>query len=158
MSIVTRAVLAKAFPNNPRLISEIEALDELLGQVGDVSSSNSDAVSELQTILQGGEAFEPAAAILSAIAALPNRIGAIEVTADDQADIRPIDSQDPASLLSRGAAYTVLVGIGGSGTTAQRPTPPASAFALYFDTTLAAGGKPIFWNGTGWVDSTGTAV
>lgn len=29
----------------------------------------------------------------------------------------------------------------------------------YFDTTLASGrGKPITWNGTGWVDATGTYV
>lgn len=29
----------------------------------------------------------------------------------------------------------------------------------FFDTSLASGrGKPIIWNGTGWVDSTGTYV
>ncbi len=29
----------------------------------------------------------------------------------------------------------------------------------FFDTTLASGrGKPIYWNGTGWVDATGTYV
>ncbi len=29
----------------------------------------------------------------------------------------------------------------------------------FFDTTLASGrGAPIYWNGTGWVDATGTYV
>ena len=46
------------------------------------------------------------------------------------------------------------------GTTAQRP---ASLTAneigiMYLDTTLAAAGKPIWWTGTVWVDSTGVSV
>lgn len=45
------------------------------------------------------------------------------------------------------------------GTTAQRPSLGAQdAGKMYFDTTLAAAGKPIFWTGTQWVDSTGAAV
>jgi hypothetical protein len=35
---------------------------------------------------------------------------------------------------------------------------PDDAGCLYFDTTLAAAGKPIWWTGTAWVDATGTAV
>lgn len=45
-----------------------------------------------------------------------------------------------------------------SGTTAQRPTPGRNDFFVYFDTTLAAAGKPIFWTGTQWVDATGAVV
>lgn len=41
-----------------------------------------------------------------------------------------------------------------SGTTAQRPTVTTVGFR-YFDTTL---GKPAWWNGTSWVDGTGTVV
>lgn len=40
-------------------------------------------------------------------------------------------------------------------------TRPASSIVglQFFDTTLASGrGKPIYWNGTGWVDATGTFV
>lgn len=52
------------------------------------------------------------------------------------------------------------------GNTASRPTKTTFqvvndadwAGALYFDTTLAAGGKPIWWTGTAWVDATGTVV
>lgn len=40
------------------------------------------------------------------------------------------------------------------GTTANRPTSPQQ-FEFYFDTTL---GKPIWHNGTDWVDATGTVV
>lgn len=40
------------------------------------------------------------------------------------------------------------------GTTAQRPNP-SFAGQQYFDTTL---GKPIWWNGTSWVDNAGATV
>jgi hypothetical protein len=44
-------------------------------------------------------------------------------------------------------------------TTANRPTPSASDVGLqYFDTTLDADGKPIWWTGTAWVDATGAVV
>lgn len=47
-----------------------------------------------------------------------------------------------------------------SGTTANRPTSRLtndyqSIGFRYFDTTI---GKPVFWNGTGWVDATGASV
>lgn len=41
-----------------------------------------------------------------------------------------------------------------SGTTGSRPTVTGIAYP-YFDTTL---NKPIWWNGTNWVDATGTTV
>lgn len=42
-------------------------------------------------------------------------------------------------------------------TTANRPSPEASDIGYtYYDTTLDADGKPIFWNGTKWIDATGT--
>lgn len=42
-----------------------------------------------------------------------------------------------------------------SGTTAQRPTSGLWIGRPYFDTTL---GKPIWYEGPGWVDATGAAV
>lgn len=46
------------------------------------------------------------------------------------------------------------------GTTAARPTLTAEdvGFGPYLDTTLDADGKPIWWNGTAWVDATGATV
>lgn len=45
-----------------------------------------------------------------------------------------------------------------NGTTANRPVSSIQA-QHYFDTSLASGrGKLIVWNGTGWVDGTGTYV
>lgn len=44
---------------------------------------------------------------------------------------------------------------GGSSTTAARPTGTIRAGAQWFDTTL---NKPIWWNGTVWVDATGATV
>lgn len=74
-----------------------------------------------------------------------------------------------AELLASGAftrqqaeALRRLVGIGrsvGKGTTAARPAlTAADAGALYFDTTLAADGKPIWWTGTAWVDALGAST
>jgi hypothetical protein len=158
MMRVTRSVLAKAFPNNPRLISEIEKLDAFLNATSDKTQSAREQLDSLLSDLGDGGKYQRASDILAAIADLPDKVGTIEVTADGQAVVRPIDSQDPASLVTRGAGYTVFVGIGGKGTTAQRPTLPATTVAIYFDTTLAAAGQPIFWTGAGWVDSSGTAV
>ena len=53
-----------------------------------------------------------------------------------------------------------------TGTTAARPTYTfyglTSALSargiMYFDTTLNGNGKPIWWNGANWLDSTGAAV
>jgi len=41
-----------------------------------------------------------------------------------------------------------------NGASTARPASPPVGY-MYFDTDL---GKPIWWNGTGWVDATGTAV
>jgi hypothetical protein len=45
------------------------------------------------------------------------------------------------------------------GNTASRPVLNALDYGyLYQDNTLDSDGKPIFWNGTAWVDATGTVV
>jgi len=45
------------------------------------------------------------------------------------------------------------------GLTAARPSPNALDIGLaYLDTTLDADGKPIWWNGSAWVDATGATV
>ena len=44
-------------------------------------------------------------------------------------------------------------------TTANRPTlGTTDVGVMYLDTTLDAGGKPIWWTGTTWVDATGAVV
>lgn len=46
-----------------------------------------------------------------------------------------------------------------SGTTAQRPALQGRDQGVqYFDTTLAANGKPIWWTGSAWVDALGASV
>ena len=42
-----------------------------------------------------------------------------------------------------------------SGTTANRPTKGLYVGRTYFDTTL---GQPIWYDGSGWVDATGTTA
>lgn len=45
------------------------------------------------------------------------------------------------------------------GITAARPILPLSSRGvLYFDTTLAAAGRPIWWTGTAWVNNAGVVV
>lgn len=45
--------------------------------------------------------------------------------------------------------------IGYAGATNNRPTTGLTAGLMYFDTTL---GKPIWYNGSKWVDATGSGV
>lgn len=84
-------------------------------------------------------------------------------------DIKPGPSRDVRLLDDTGVVVAQignLYGKGGfrfkpsalfyipGGATGARPTPQAS-FASYFDTSL---GIPIWWDGTNWVDATGTTV
>lgn len=55
---------------------------------------------------------------------------------------------------SSGAYPVVLM----MGTTAQRPSSNLKIGHRYYDTTLLASGKPIEWNGTAWIDMSGTVV
>lgn len=52
-----------------------------------------------------------------------------------------------------GRVFEVCFAASQSGTTAQRPTVGLWAGRPYFDTTL---GYPIWYDGTQWVDATGT--
>jgi hypothetical protein len=47
------------------------------------------------------------------------------------------------------------INVPSSGATADRPTTFLQVGQFYFDTTL---GYPIWYNGTDWVDATGTVV
>jgi hypothetical protein len=51
--------------------------------------------------------------------------------------------------------FTQNVTVPPSGTTANRPTERLEVGQYYFDTTL---GIPIWYDGTNWVDATGTVV
>lgn len=45
------------------------------------------------------------------------------------------------------------------GTTQQRPALGVTDMGVtYFDTTLSTNGKPIWWTGSKWVDSTGAVI
>jgi len=51
--------------------------------------------------------------------------------------------------------FTQNVTVPASGTTALRPTFKLQVGQFYFDTTL---GIPIWWDGTAWINASGTAV
>jgi len=52
-------------------------------------------------------------------------------------------------------AYNLATSIPSSGATADRPAQQLQVGQFYFDTTL---GYPIWYDGTDWVDATGTVV
>ena len=72
----------------------------------------------------------------------------------------PIDRAMPkAHIAWYGAIGRLGNALTSAGTTAQRPTKGLWIGRPYFDTSLAAGaGKPIWYNGTDWIDATGTTV
>jgi hypothetical protein len=159
VKIFTRAVLEKSFPDNPRAVAAFERLDDLLSTVDDNGHTITDKLDAFIAATGDTETNQKASPILDAIAALPNRVGAVEVTEEGQANIRPIDGQDPASLLSRGVAYTVLVGNAGTGPTTDRPTFPLGYIGIYFDTTIDPDGQPIIRRTDGvWLNMSGVPV
>lgn len=50
---------------------------------------------------------------------------------------------------------TVLTSLTGSGPTSNRPTSDLFIGQPFFDTTI---NKPIWWNGSVWIDATGATV
>lgn len=81
----------------------------------------------------------------------------------------PVDEQGDDGMLTSvssgwrnffNAVFNICNALTMSGTTANRPTGMLWPGRMYFDTSLAANGKPIFVNknGTGWIDATGAAV
>jgi elongation factor P hydroxylase len=54
--------------------------------------------------------------------------------------------------------YNGVLALQQSGTTAKRPTKFLYAGRMYFDTSLGAEGKPIWYSGTSWRLADGTAA
>jgi hypothetical protein len=98
--IFSRSLLDHLAGDNPRARAEFERLDSLLSDVNDKGQTVGDQLDGLLSDLGEGGKFQRATAILEAIANLPDRVGSIEIASDGQAVIRPIDGQDPASLMS----------------------------------------------------------
>lgn len=155
MSLFSRDLLLQAFPDNPRLRGQFEQLDDFFTQaqeqVTELIASATDAATRLDDIESTGN--QPFSDMLTAIAALDGP-GAIEIIGPDDVGVRGIDSTDDACLVTRGQS----ISFAGKGATADRPVLSAMRRSIYFDTDLAAAGKPVFWTGSAWVDHTGTAV
>jgi len=68
----------------------------------------------------------------------------------------PLDKSMPRAHIAWYASVgRLLNALVGTGTTAQRPTVGLYVGRVYFDSTL---GHPIWYDGTQWVDATGTGV
>jgi len=65
----------------------------------------------------------------------------------------------PNTAIINASSTTIIERIVLKAVTASRPTPLSCEIGrLFLDTTLDADGKPIWWNGTAWVDATGAVV
>lgn len=153
---ITRTLLVKAIAN-PRLRAEFEAmgdnLDTAQSQLADLIASATSLQDQLQALIDAGS--QAHSALLDAIAAAPDSdLGVFEKVDLDQVILREVDTADDACLVSRQNLMSYV----GTGATGSRPTLSAHHRAVYFDTTLAANGKPVFWTGTQWVDATGASV
>lgn len=152
-TIFSRSTLKRAFPDDPRAVSEFEKLDRMLSAVDSNGQTVADKLAAL--VIPDASTLQPASALLDAVAGVPDdNLGVLEKTDLDQVTLRQVDSDDDACLVSR----LNLMSYVGKGATADRPTLSTHHRAIYFDTDLAANGKPIFWTGAAWVDYTGTVV
>jgi hypothetical protein len=155
LTIFSRSTLKQAFPNNPRAVAEFEKFDRLLSSVDANGQTLDDRIDAVATLLDGGAGFQPANPMLDAISTLPDDdAGVVEKVGTGALALRQVDSTDDTCLVSR----SKLIGYAGTGATGSRPALSANRRAVYFDTTLAASGKPVFWTGAAWVDSTGAVV
>ena len=85
--------------------------------------------------------------------AVPWPVGAfIRETSDNRCYVRISNEGTASDFLS-------IRPVALKSTTGNRPTLGSTdAGYLYFDTTLDSDGKPIWWNGTAWVDASGAVV
>lgn len=83
---------------------------------------------------------------------LPQTFPALEIT--DPSDVAQTRMVFTAitQMFQRIAAVFNNPDFGGTG---SRPTTQRTVGQFYFDTTL---GQPVWWNGSVWVDATGTPV
>ena len=75
----------------------------------------------------------------------------------DEYDNRQMDQFQNALRLyfNRLDDYNSQASVVPSGITADRPTLSLQIGQYYFDTTI---GRPIWWNGTNWINAAGTVV
>lgn len=140
MTVLSRQALAGL----PRLLqAQLQQLDQAHDDTASLASSANETATSAQATadVAASAQNQPLSDLLTAIAALPaDQTGFIVIAGTDQAAVYPL------------ANFMRFLGKGPS------TGRPSGSPGVYFDTTLAAGGKPIFTTGTGYVDSTGTAV
>jgi len=86
------------------------------------------------------------------------RFGYSTVGSDTLVEITDTYTPEHYQIYGTSKSYGIL-NAASSGATGSRPTlNTRNRGSLYFDTTLNANGKPIFWTGTIWVDATGASV
>lgn len=114
MTRFPRDVLDAAFPGQPRMRAAFEAfISEMEAEVDRLTAAKETAETASGTAddaLEGLAGRQPLSDNLTAIAELPVEPGAVERTGADTWAVRPIDAEDPASLLTRVVADTRYLG------------------------------------------------
>ena len=147
-------ILGGDYTNNVNTPPVAVALDSLSIQVGDINNLNTTQKSEI-------------------VGAINEVNGKVDTNSTNIGDLTTLSTTDKSNLVNainevKGVTGTNSTNITnntnsistlqgyilGSGTTASRPSTSVVG-AQYFDTDLT---KPIWWDGTQWVDATGTAV
>lgn len=111
MSGIPRSLLAQAFPDNPRLRAAFEAELSLLDAITAQADTLKQQLADLALSIGAG-LYQPESDLLTGLADLPSRAGAIVLNNGGVPDIRPIDSSDAASLISRGAIGAYFASLG----------------------------------------------
>jgi len=109
MSQIPRDLLARAFPNMPRLWAAFEDQADKVyvehdARISDTETKLGEVDGAVAAVTSGR--VQPANPLLDAISALPDTPGAIEQVATGVIGVRPIDAADTHSLLSRAIADT----------------------------------------------------
>lgn len=73
-------------------------------------------------------------------------------------DRPPIEGRVLYSYEAEGSINTKWANLAATGATTDRPSIGLITGQVFFDKTLAAGGKPVWWTGENWVDYTGAIV
>lgn len=172
-SLATFAFDAPNPAEPPALVLQLGAALSNLGSRALMDAPNTGGGPGVIVALYNASVIDPGSTA-PIIAIAPNAIGILSllnpgqspanvVSGDGTTQLWIIGTSSPVTPPTVGFTGTLVNlpgGISFAGPTAQRP-PLAAGQNIglpYFDTSLGANGKPIWWNGTAWVYADGTLV
>lgn len=140
-SLFPRDLLARAFPGMPRLWAAFETQESSLddhnqridGAEAQIAAVGATATQALETAASA----QVSHTLLDGISALNGEAGAVELLTTDQVGVRPIDTADAASLLTKGRADTLYAGGGAVAHQADSTATTVAGIVSDFNALLA---------------------